>query len=512
MLYDLDNRVVIIMNIFDYYKEIRVLLENDGYEVDNYKKIQYGLQFILNDNNNFLLRIYESKKRGVILDVSQIRDDAIKSDILKLDFSIIIEKDLYNKNSLETFILKNRNNVEIIIRFLVKKGAERVEAKEPYILCGFILDGLRFTIFNNNKILMQGKSQKADSLKQNIEEIINNENEIVEVKNKVIIKGKKSMNKFIYYEEIKKALEKNGFKVGDFKIFNNHIQFYISQGGEKREVLRIYEHQEKGVNLNLTLVKDLLIKKEIEKIRSEFPFDYGLKNNEAPRESLFDYEEESDDNENIIIEKDEMIGIDESGKGDFFGPLVIAAVYIDPVKKFMLELAGAKDSKELSDFDIRRLAGIIKSQCKYSVVIIHNKDYNEQYKRYNNINKLLGWGHAKALENVLNEVECEFALSDKFGKEEHIERALMERGKNITVYQITKAERNIAVAAASILARYEFVLAMEKMSERFDMVFPKGGNNSSICKKGKDFIKLYGENKLKEVSKIHFKTIDKIIN
>jgi len=199
------------------------------------------------------------------------------------------------------------------------------------------------------------------------------------------------------------------------------------------------------------------------------------------------------------------IGSDEAGKGDYFGPLVTAGVLVDNTIAKSLEELGVKDSKRLSDNSVKELAGQINKMCRCSVVTIGPAKYNELYHKIRNLNRLLAWGHSRAIENILNKEECDYALADQFGDEKFLINALMERGKKIEVRQEIRAESDIGVAAASILARAEFVRRLAMLSAKYEMDFPKGVS-PAVIETGKDFVKKYGKGKLNEVAKIHFKT------
>ena len=203
------------------------------------------------------------------------------------------------------------------------------------------------------------------------------------------------------------------------------------------------------------------------------------------------------------------IGVDESGKGDFFGPLVIAGVLAteENSKKFIE--AGIKDSKKLTDDKILKLAGLIKANATHSVVVIGNEKYNELYAKFNNLNKLLAWGHARVIENILEKEPCSYALSDKFGNESLIKNALIDKGKNIILEQRVRGEADIAVAAASILARAEYVNRMQTLSSRYEIELPKGASDK-VLMTGKNFAQKYGNEKLKFVAELHFKTYNQI--
>jgi len=200
------------------------------------------------------------------------------------------------------------------------------------------------------------------------------------------------------------------------------------------------------------------------------------------------------------------IGIDESGKGDYFGPLVIAAVYVDEKTEPHLVALGVRDSKRLQDNRILTLAEEIKSLCQYDVVPISPKAYNKLYSDFGNLNRLLAWGHSRALENVLKKVSCDLAVADQFGDEIFLRNALLSEGRKIKLEQRPRAEEDIAVAAASILARAEFVRRIEQLSRQLGRTLPKGSSDPSIVTIGREIFTKGGDQSLSEVAKMHFKT------
>lgn len=204
------------------------------------------------------------------------------------------------------------------------------------------------------------------------------------------------------------------------------------------------------------------------------------------------------------------IGTDESGKGDFFGPLVVAGVLVNEENAEAFKKLGIKDSKKLKDKQILELAYEIKKDAITSVVVIGNEKYNELYVKFKNLNKLLAWGHARVIENILEKQHCEYALSDKFGDESLILNALMAKGQTIKLEQRVRAESDIAVAAASILARATFVQHILDLESFYGCKFPKGCNDG-VKDAARDFIKQFGRQRLKEVCKAHFKTYHEIM-
>ena len=206
----------------------------------------------------------------------------------------------------------------------------------------------------------------------------------------------------------------------------------------------------------------------------------------------------------------ERIGIDESGKGDYFGPLVIAAVFVDATTQGELALMQVRDSKKISDGRILEMATDIKMICPHSVIAIGPHKYNELYAKIRNLNRLLAWGHAKALENILERVSSARAISDQFGDERLILNALQEKGRKIILEQRTKAESDLAVAAASILARAEFLIRLNRLSQEVGTTLPKGAS-PAVELAARMVIKKHGPERLESVAKLHFKTTQAVL-
>jgi ribonuclease HIII len=203
------------------------------------------------------------------------------------------------------------------------------------------------------------------------------------------------------------------------------------------------------------------------------------------------------------------LGIDESGKGDFFGPLVIAGAYVNPTIARHYIDSGIRDSKCIhSDRRIRELAEMIRSTpgAVTDVVCIGPERYNEIYAKFGNLNRLLAWGHARVIENLLTlQPDCPRALSDQFANPKLIQRALLERGLGITLEQRTKAESDPAVAAASILAREAFINWMQKQSQALQCELPRGAS-TAVKNTALALVKSCGAKILLQTAKTHFKT------
>lgn len=216
------------------------------------------------------------------------------------------------------------------------------------------------------------------------------------------------------------------------------------------------------------------------------------------------------DTKDFVHDFSSWIGTDESGKGDFIGPLVTAGVLVKKEQIEFLQNLNIKDSKKLTDKFIIQVAPKIKQNCLFSVVTINPEKYNELYAKFKNLNKLLAWAHSRAIENLLEKSpDCENAISDKFADESLIKNALFKKGKKINLIQRTKAESDIAVACASILAREEFVKRTENLKKLYNIDFSKGGGDLAT-KQAQEFAKQHGKDKLKLIAKMHFKNMNQI--
>jgi ribonuclease HIII len=206
-------------------------------------------------------------------------------------------------------------------------------------------------------------------------------------------------------------------------------------------------------------------------------------------------------------------GIDESGKGDFFGPLVVAGVYVDADIARAMVHAGVQDSKRITtDARIRELAAAILEirGVRSSVIMIGPEKYNELYEKIGNVNRLLAWGHARIIENLAEQrPDCPRALCDQFASPSLTERALMKRGREIQIDQRTKAESDPAVAAASILAREKLVEWFRTSGKSFGLVFPKGAS-AAVKAVATQLVSERGGEVLRQVAKVHFRTAHEV--
>lgn len=227
---------------------------------------------------------------------------------------------------------------------------------------------------------------------------------------------------------------------------------------------------------------------------------------ELLREIKFDYQDVLNDD----VSLEERIGVDESGKGDYFGPLVIAGVHADASGVKILHELKVRESKQVTDARALKLAAIIAAKLKTKVVIVGPEKYNMLYDSMGNLNKILAWGHARVIENVLSEVPCRKVLLDQFGNESLVQNALMKKGRSIEVEQMHRAESDIVVAAASIIARAKFLSRLKHLSQTFNIDLPKGASQQ-VIEAGRKFVEQRGIQQLTKVAKLHFKTTQDIL-
>lgn len=298
-------------------------------------------------------------------------------------------------------------------------------------------------------------------------------------------------NSFDVYKKLKSLLNKKGMEVFPFKKINYGIQFKIEFSGFTCTV-RVYDSK-KGVKLDLSQVgKEDIV---------DFIIDL-LKGNDA---------------EISEIDRGEfpLIGTDESGKGDYFGPLVCAGVYVDEESAKLLSDIGVRDCKDLNDKKNIELKKEIKKICsgKYEVLKISPERYNSLYRKFSdegkNLNDLLAWAHSTVIDKMLKINPVRTVIVDRFASESLIEERLKGKHSELNLLQVTGAEENIAVAAASILARGTFLESLGKLSMKYSYYLPKG-STKKVLETARRIFNEKGIETLKKLSKLHFKLTDKL--
>lgn len=209
------------------------------------------------------------------------------------------------------------------------------------------------------------------------------------------------------------------------------------------------------------------------------------------------------------------VGSDEVGTGDYFGPIVVTATYVKKEDIPYLESLGVGDSKKIDDSKILKIAPEIAKRVQYRSIILSNKEYNEKYTKEINMNKIKAIMHNKVLYQLIQEEQpsVDYIIVDEFAREaryyEYL-RDVKEVQRGITF--ITKAEdKNLAVAAGSIISRYIFLKEFDKLCDSIHIPLPKGAGKD-VDTIGEEVVEKYGKDKLKEIAKLNFKNTDRILH
>ena len=202
------------------------------------------------------------------------------------------------------------------------------------------------------------------------------------------------------------------------------------------------------------------------------------------------------------------IGSDESGKGDFFGPLTVAAVGLTTESAAKIAGWRVRDSKTMSESAILELDQKIRDTLPFKLVGWMPDEYNRRYERARSINALLGQAHAEAIQAVFAKLpDARAAVVDQFGDEGHVERAL---GVKLRLEQRPKADvTDLAVSAASVVARAAFVRGMAKLEKEWGLPLHKGAG-PEVVENARAFLARHGREKLGAVAKLHFKTASQL--
>lgn len=209
------------------------------------------------------------------------------------------------------------------------------------------------------------------------------------------------------------------------------------------------------------------------------------------------------------------VGSDEVGTGDYFGPIVVTAAYVKKEDVEKLEKLGVGDSKKITDDKIKKITPELIKIVKYRSMILTNKEYNEKYTKDINMNKIKAILHNKVLYQLMTEEKpnVDYIVVDEFARENRYYEYLNgipNIQRNITF--MTKAEdKNLAVAAASIISRYIFLKEFDKLSDSIHIPLPKGAGRD-VDEIGEEIVKKYGEEKLQDIAKVNFKNTDRILH
>ena len=294
------------------------------------------------------------------------------------------------------------------------------------------------------------------------------------------------------FQRLRTLFEENHYLIEDYKEINYGIQFRISDA-EHTGILRIYGNK-----------------------KGETKFDYSQL---GETEWAVRIIERVDSLSDVKIESElqqPVIGCDESGKGDYFGPLVCAAVFVDGKTSYRLKALGVRDSKATSDKTTIELSRAIAELCRgqYAIFELLPLEYNRYYDRFlhqgKRLNSLLAWAHVQSILECYNMVKCTNVLVDQFGDETLIKSALGNSHSHLSIKHRPKAENNIAVAASSILARARYLSTLAGLERQYNVKLAKGAS-SEVIGNARVFIDRYGREKLQNVAKLHFKTTRDVI-
>lgn len=212
----------------------------------------------------------------------------------------------------------------------------------------------------------------------------------------------------------------------------------------------------------------------------------------------------------LNIDATPRIGIDESGKGDFFGPLCIAGVFAQADEVAELIRIGVQDSKTLSDETVIKLAHKIREKFAHYIVRINPERYNDLYEQFRNLNRMLAWGHATTIEQLVIKTQCTNVVIDQFAAEHVVEMALGRKKLSVQLKQRHRGEEDPVVAAASILARDAFLSGLRTLGQQAEMTLPKGAS-AAVIKAGKALVQKLGREALHKFAKLHFRTTERVI-
>ncbi len=212
-----------------------------------------------------------------------------------------------------------------------------------------------------------------------------------------------------------------------------------------------------------------------------------------------------------LLDTSARIGLDEAGKGDFFGPLCLAGIFVPEGEIDKLEKLGVKDSKKIQDVNIIKIARELKKIFPHKVLRLFPETYNRLYEKFRNLNHLLGWGHATVLEELVTNTGCKKAILDQFAFPGLMNSIVKKKNLDVDLTQRVRAEEDPVVAAASILARAAFVEGIAALEVELSLTLPKGAS-LAVVEAGRRAVRLKGESILGKVAKTHFKTTEAVLH
>ena len=279
--------------------------------------------------------------------------------------------------------------------------------------------------------------------------------------------------------------------------------YAIFQADEEDTVVTLYESG-KVVFQGISADVDANFWKETEKILTgSYPEEKEKKKKEEPVDNTDYYYINS-------------IGSDEVGKGDYFGPIIVTASYVNKNDISFLENLGVKDSKKITDEKILKIAPDIIKKIPHETIILNNVEFNNMVKKGYNINKINSILHNRAILGLLKKDNFlyDMVVMDQFTPARNYFGYLKDTGENIfrKITFTTKAEdKCLSVACSSIISRYTFMKEMDKISKKLNKIMPLGAG-VMVDEAGKDLVSKYGKEVLDKYAKINYKNTEKILN
>jgi len=299
--------------------------------------------------------------------------------------------------------------------------------------------------------------------------------------------GEQSMRQWL--DRTREKLERAGFSIQNVREIQYGIQLIVDREGASCPI-NVYHSKKRGITAVCGGSLDSPVRAELECLLGAVA---------SRRQTTED---------SLDMPFPSWVGTDESGKGDYFGPLVVAGFATNQSITPLLVDMKVRDSKSMDDSQLSKVAQEIlrKFGDRFEVVEILPRRYNEIMEKFRkegkNLNHLLGWAHARVLENLMKRHPFEAALADQFGNERYIREALKSMG-HLELRQMPRAERNPVVAAASVVARHRFLTRLRKLHKNVGLELPKGAGYNVLAAARAIFLQ-GGIEKLAHVAKLHF--------
>lgn len=296
------------------------------------------------------------------------------------------------------------------------------------------------------------------------------------------------------------------------------IEYYQDKLRPKTPPYAVFQAEEAGTVITLYTSNKVMFQGENAKEDALLWQEFN-KGNDVISEIMNEDKEEGyknkEDSNSITLPSDiTSIGSDEVGTGDYFGPIVVTASYVKKEDIPYLESLGIRDSKKMLDEHILKIVPKIKDKVKHCTIILNNSDYNKVYSSDMNMNKIKAILHNKALYSLVKDnADYDYIVIDEFASEKNYFGYLKD-AKNVVrnVTFMTKAEDKVmSVAVSSIISRYVFIKAINKMGNELNILIPKGAS-SIVDDAGIMIVKKYGKEKLREIAKLNFSNTNRILN